>query len=78
VAREQGITDGQIGAVQSVVMAIYACGVSNRAETGKALPEKQRTAFSAFYESTRQNEVLESRTTLMIQIAAALANGCPA
>lgn len=40
------------------------------------LPEKQRSAYTAFYESTIQNEVLDDKTTVMVQLAAAFAIGC--
>ncbi len=77
MAREQGITDEKIEVVRSVVMAISACSIANRAETGTVLPEKQKKAFSDFYESTQKNHVLGSRTTRLIQMAAAFVNGCP-
>ncbi len=40
------------------------------------LPAKQAKAYDAFFESTAQNEVLDRKTTLMIQMAAAFAIGC--
>ncbi|UCG30530.1 MAG: hypothetical protein JSV53_01245 [candidate division WOR-3 bacterium] len=77
MAREKGITEEQIGTVLSVVMAISACGISNRSKIGDTIPENQKKAFSDFYKSTEQNDFLDSRITLFVQIAAALANGCP-
>jgi len=77
VAKEEGITEEKIGAVQSVVMAISACSISSRAEIGSMLPDKQKKAFANFFESTRNNEVLDEKATRMIQVAAALAIGCP-
>jgi hypothetical protein len=40
------------------------------------LPEKQLKAFKDFYDSARNNEILEPKTTLMIHLAAAMAVGC--
>ncbi len=40
------------------------------------LPKKQNKAYSDFYDSARYNEILESKTTLMIHLAAAMAIGC--
>ena len=40
------------------------------------LPEKQKDAYSDFYDSARYNEILEPKTTLMIHLAAAMAFGC--
>jgi len=40
------------------------------------LPEKQNNAYTDFYNSTNSHEILDSKTTLMIQIAAAMAVGC--
>jgi len=40
------------------------------------LPEKQRKAYTEFYESARQNETLEPKTTLMLHLAAAMAFAC--
>jgi len=37
---------------------------------------KQDKAFEKFYDSARKNEILESRTTLMLQLASAMALGC--
>lgn len=77
MAKEQGISQDKTDAVRSIVMAIFACGVRNRADIGSTLPDKQEKAFSDFFVSTKQNEVLDPRTTVMVQIAAALVNGCP-
>lgn len=40
------------------------------------LPEKQGKAYTNFYDSTRLNEVLAPKTTVMIQMASAMAFGC--
>jgi len=77
VAREHGITEEKIEAVRSVVMAISACSIGNRAETGSILPEEQQKAFSQFYESAEKNQELGLRATRLVQIAVALVNGCP-
>ena len=39
------------------------------------LPQQQK-AFGEFYESARNNGVLDDKTTLMIHLAAAMAMGC--
>jgi len=38
--------------------------------------ERQNRDFNNFYNSTCHNEVLEPKTTCMIQVAAAMAFGC--
>jgi len=40
------------------------------------LSEKQTKAYTEFYNSTKNCEILDSKTTLMIQLAAAMAVGC--
>jgi hypothetical protein len=40
------------------------------------LPETQKRAFGAFYDSARQNEILAPKTTLMIHLAASMAVAC--
>jgi len=40
------------------------------------LPPKQMRAYAAFYRASRNNTELESKTTLMIHLAAAMAIGC--
>ena len=40
------------------------------------IPEKQLKAYNEFYDSARYNEILESKTTLMLHFAAAMAIGC--
>jgi hypothetical protein len=40
------------------------------------MTSKQDKAFSAFYASARDNRVLKQDTTLMVQLAAAIAVGC--
>jgi hypothetical protein len=43
---------------------------------GEMLPMEQQKAFDAFYDSARQNTILEPRTTLMLHVATAMAIGC--
>ncbi|MEE9496556.1 MAG: hypothetical protein V3V39_08520 [Desulfobacterales bacterium] len=40
------------------------------------LPENQKGKYRAFYDSARDNDILESKTTLMLHLAAAMAIGC--
>jgi hypothetical protein len=40
------------------------------------LPERQKQKYEAFYESTTKNEILDQKTTVMIQLAASLVMGC--
>jgi len=44
------------------------------------LPEKQKNAYTEFYNSARYNEryneILEPKTTLMLHLASAMAIGC--
>ncbi len=40
------------------------------------LPEKQNKAFTEFYNSAKNNDILDSKTTLMIHMAASMAVGC--
>ncbi|MEW6531897.1 MAG: hypothetical protein AB1473_13755 [Thermodesulfobacteriota bacterium] len=40
------------------------------------LPEMQNKAYAEFYESTAKNDILDPKTTVMIQMAAAMAVGC--
>ncbi len=40
------------------------------------LPEKQKKAYEDFYESASHNDTLDSKTTVMIQMATAMALGC--
>jgi len=40
------------------------------------LPEKQKTKYREFYDSARNNDILEPKTTLMLHMAAAMAIGC--
>ncbi len=40
------------------------------------LPEKQGKKYREFYDSARNNEILEPRVTLMLHLAAAMAYGC--
>ena len=47
VAKEQGITDDEIGAVQSVVMAVSAGRVREQFREARLRNRKQKTAGSA-------------------------------
>jgi|GEM_PF-468136 len=40
------------------------------------LTDKQQKKFSEFYDSARNNGVLESKTTLLLYLGAAMAVGC--
>ncbi|SNB46297.1 carboxymuconolactone decarboxylase family protein [Geobacter sp. DSM 9736] len=40
------------------------------------LPEKQQKKYSEFYESARNNTVLDPKTTLLVHLATAMASGC--
>jgi hypothetical protein len=40
------------------------------------LPEKQKGKYRAFYDSARNNDILEPKTTLMLHMAAAMAVDC--
>lgn len=40
------------------------------------LPEQQQKAFGDFYDVTRNNGILEPKTTLLLHLAAAMAVGC--
>jgi hypothetical protein len=40
------------------------------------LPLKQKRAYAAFYRSARNNDIFDSKTTLMIHLATAMALGC--
>lgn len=40
------------------------------------LPEKQKQTYEAFFESTAKNEILDQKTTMMIQLAASFVAGC--
>ncbi len=40
------------------------------------LPEAQKNAYEAFFESSEKNGILDKKTTLMIQLAASLVIGC--
>jgi hypothetical protein len=43
---------------------------------GVMLPEAQKIAFEAFFESTENNGIIDEKMTIMIQLAASLAIGC--
>jgi hypothetical protein len=40
------------------------------------LPPAQKTAYGRFYKSARENEILDSKTTLLLHCAAAMAFAC--
>lgn len=40
------------------------------------LPDTQSKTWTAFFDSTVNNDILDPRTTVMIQLAAAFAIGC--
>jgi hypothetical protein len=40
------------------------------------LLEKQKQAYENFYKSARENEILDSKTTLLIHLASAMAFAC--
>lgn len=43
---------------------------------GHMLPEMQRRTYEAFLTSTTSNEILDQKTTVMVQLAAAFVIGC--
>lgn len=40
------------------------------------LPKNQAQAYSAFYDSVRNNDILDPKVTLMIHLASAMAMAC--
>lgn len=40
------------------------------------LPESQKIAYEAFFDSTEKNGILDEKITTMIQLAASFAIGC--
>jgi alkylhydroperoxidase/carboxymuconolactone decarboxylase family protein YurZ len=40
------------------------------------LPEKQQKKFGEFYDSVRDNTILDPKTTLLLHLGAAMALGC--
>jgi len=40
------------------------------------LPEKQKNAYKAFYDSARHNDIFEEKTTILLHLASAFAIGC--
>jgi alkylhydroperoxidase/carboxymuconolactone decarboxylase family protein YurZ len=40
------------------------------------LPEKHKKTYTAFYDSTVENDILDEKTTVMIQLASAFAIAC--
>ncbi len=40
------------------------------------LPEKQKQTYRSFYDSARNNNILDLKTTLLIHLASAMAFAC--
>ena len=40
------------------------------------LPEQQQKAFGDFYDTARNNDILDPKTTLLLHLGAAMAVGC--
>ena len=40
------------------------------------LPEKQKKAWNDFYDSARNNSIMEPKTTLLLHLASSMAVGC--
>jgi len=40
------------------------------------LPDKQKTAYRTFYDSARNNGILDPKTTVLIHLTSAMAFGC--
>lgn len=40
------------------------------------LPEQQQKAFGEFYDTVRENAILDPKTTLLLHLATAMAVGC--
>ena len=40
------------------------------------LPEQQQMAFGSFYDTVRENTILDPKTTLLLHLASAMALGC--
>lgn len=40
------------------------------------LPEKQNKTYQSFYDSARENEILDPKTTLLVHLASAMTAGC--
>ncbi|KAB0665041.1 carboxymuconolactone decarboxylase family protein [Oryzomonas japonica] len=40
------------------------------------LPEQQQKAFGDFYDTVRENRILDPKTTLLLHLGAAMALGC--
>ncbi len=40
------------------------------------LPEKQEQTYREFYDSARQNDILDPKTTLMLHLGTAMVIGC--
>lgn len=40
------------------------------------LPDKLKKSFDQFYDSAGKNDILEPKTTIMLQLATAMSVGC--
>ena len=40
------------------------------------LPQKQKQTYEAFFDSTKDNGIIDPKTTVMIQLAASFVIGC--
>ena len=47
-----------------------------REKGDSVLPQRQNQKYEEFFESTANNGILETKTTIMIQLAAAFSFGC--
>ena len=52
------------------------CRKKTEKEKNHMLPEKQKNAFRSFYDSARNNDILDPKTTLLIHFASAMAFNC--
>jgi hypothetical protein len=55
---------------------VYKTRIDIIGEELEMLPEKQKNAYTEFYNTARFNEILEPKTTLMLHLASAMAIGC--
>jgi hypothetical protein len=53
-----------------------AFGSNTNREEMKMLSKEQRRAFDGFYNTARNNQVLDSKTTILLHLATAMAVGC--
>ena len=57
-------------------MQIHFLALNANQKGGKMLPEVQKNAYEAFFESTAENNILNEKITIMIQLAASFSLGC--